>query len=81
MPSPSNNALTGRNSFGGRINVGGVSSAFGSRSASPQPFVFAAVSSDPEPDLDAARSLLRREAWATLDALIRQRGIDTEGVA
>lgn len=43
--------------------------------------VFAAVSSDPEPDLDAARSLLRREAWATLDALIRQRGIDTEGVA
>lgn len=43
--------------------------------------VFAAVASDPEPDLDAARSLLRREAWATLDALIRQRGIDTEGAA
>ena len=43
--------------------------------------VFAAVSSDPEPDLDAARELVRREAWATLDALIRQRGIDTEGAA
>jgi DNA repair protein SbcD/Mre11 len=43
--------------------------------------VFAAVAGDPEPDLDAARDLLRREAWATLDALIRQRGIDTEGAA
>jgi histidinol-phosphate aminotransferase len=32
-------------------------------------------------DLDAARELVRREAWATLDALIRQRGIDTEGAA
>jgi hypothetical protein len=41
--------------------------------------VFAAVSSDPEPDLDTARALLRREAWATLDALVRQRGIDAEG--
>lgn len=43
--------------------------------------VFAAVSHDPEPDLDDARDMLRREAWATLDALIRQRGIDTEGAA
>jgi hypothetical protein len=44
--------------------------------------VFAAVASDPEPDLDAARELLRREAWATLDALVRQRGIDiSEGEA
>ena len=43
--------------------------------------VFAAVASDPEPDLDDARELLRREAWATLDALVRQRGIDTEGAA
>jgi hypothetical protein len=43
--------------------------------------VFAAVAGDPEPDLDAARELLRQEAWATLDALVRQRGIDTEGAA
>ena len=41
--------------------------------------VFAAVSGDPEPDLEAARALLRREAWATLDALVRQRGIDQDG--
>ena len=43
--------------------------------------VFSAVASDPAPDLDDARDLLRREAWATLDALVRQRGIDTEGAA
>lgn len=41
--------------------------------------VFAAIASDPEPDLDAAKALLRREAWTTLDALVRQRGIDQEG--
>ncbi|HYH10832.1 MAG TPA: hypothetical protein VD789_00660 [Thermomicrobiales bacterium] len=41
--------------------------------------VFATISSDPEPDLEAARGLLRREAWATLDALVRQRGIDQDG--
>lgn len=41
--------------------------------------VFATVSSDPEPNLEAARGLLRREAWATLDALVRQRGIDEDG--
>lgn len=41
--------------------------------------VFAAVSGDPEPGVDAARSLLRREAWATLNALVQQRGIDQEG--
>jgi hypothetical protein len=41
--------------------------------------VFAAISSDPDPDLEEARRLLRREAWATLDALVRQRGIDQDG--
>jgi hypothetical protein len=41
--------------------------------------VFATVSSDPEPGIDEARALLRREAWATLDALVRQRGIDDNG--
>lgn len=41
--------------------------------------VFASIASDPEPDLDAARALLRREAWTTLDALARQRGIGQEG--
>lgn len=41
--------------------------------------VFAAISSDPEPDLEAARGVLRREAWATLDTLVRQRGIDQDG--
>jgi hypothetical protein len=40
---------------------------------------FAAVSGDPEPGLDDGRGLLRREAWATLDELVRQRGIDTTG--
>ena len=34
---------------------------------------------DHEPDLESARTLLRQEAWATLDALVRQRGIDQEG--
>lgn len=34
---------------------------------------------NPEPDLETARALLRREAWVTLDALVRQRGIDQEG--
>ena len=41
--------------------------------------VFASISSDPEPDLEEARALLRHEAWATLDALVRQRGIDQDG--
>jgi DNA repair protein SbcD/Mre11 len=40
--------------------------------------VFAAVSHDPEPGVEEARALLLREAWATLHALVRQRGIDQE---
>lgn len=41
--------------------------------------VFASVAGDDEPDLERARTLLRREAWVALDALVRQRGIDQEG--
>ena len=37
MPSPENSAVTGRNSFGGRISVGGVSSGRASRSKMPHP--------------------------------------------
>lgn len=38
--------------------------------------VFAAVANDPEPDTDLARTILRRESWTVLDALIRQRGVE-----
>ena len=38
--------------------------------------VFATVANDPEPDTDAARTLLRRESWNVLDALVRQRGVE-----
>lgn len=38
--------------------------------------VFATVASDPEPDTDMARDVLRRESWNVLDALIRQRGVE-----
>ncbi len=41
--------------------------------------VFASIASDDEPDLESARIMLRREAWVTLDALVRQRGIEGEG--
>ncbi|CAN5837271.1 hypothetical protein BH20CHL2_BH20CHL2_09870 [soil metagenome] len=40
---------------------------------------FASVAGDDEPDLERAQTLLRREAWVALDALVRQRGIDQEG--
>jgi DNA repair protein SbcD/Mre11 len=38
--------------------------------------VFAGVASDPAPDEEMARTILRREAWSVLDALVRQRGVD-----
>jgi DNA repair protein SbcD/Mre11 len=38
--------------------------------------VFAGVAHDPTPETDAARTLLRREAWHVLDTLVRQRGVD-----
>lgn len=37
--------------------------------------VFAGVAHDPAPDADTARTVLRREAWNVLDALVRQRGV------
>lgn len=37
---------------------------------------FATVANDPEPNIDAARTLLRRESWNVLDALVRQRGVE-----
>lgn len=38
--------------------------------------VFAAIAGDPEPDLSAAATHLRREGWTILDALIHQRGME-----
>lgn len=38
--------------------------------------VFAGVAHDPEPDVDLARTYLRRESWNVLDALVRQRGVE-----
>jgi len=38
--------------------------------------VFAAIGGDPEPDLATARTVLRRESWTLLDALIQQRGME-----
>ena len=41
MPSPWKSAATGRNSLGGRMSVGGVSSVRASRMRSPHAFVTA----------------------------------------
>lgn len=38
--------------------------------------VFASIAGDPEPDLAAAATHLRREGWTLLDALIDQRGME-----
>jgi predicted phosphodiesterase len=38
--------------------------------------VFASIAGDPEPDLATAATLLRREGWTILDALIHQRGME-----
>lgn len=38
--------------------------------------VFASIAGDPEPDLAAAATRLRREGWTLLDALIQQRGME-----
>jgi DNA repair exonuclease SbcCD nuclease subunit len=38
--------------------------------------VFAGVANDSAPDAEAARTLLRREGWNVLDALVCQRGVD-----
>lgn len=38
--------------------------------------VFASVADDPEPDVEDARTILRRESWNVLDALVRQRGVE-----
>lgn len=38
--------------------------------------VFAGVAHDAAPDEETARTILRREAWSVLDALVRQRGVD-----
>lgn len=40
---------------------------------------FASVLGDSGPDLESARTMVRREAWVVLDALVRQRGIDEGG--
>lgn len=37
--------------------------------------VFAGAAHDPAPDAETARTVLRREAWNVLDALVRQRGV------
>ena len=41
IPRPANSAATGRNSLGGRMSVGGVSSPSGSRNRRPHAFVTA----------------------------------------
>lgn len=38
--------------------------------------VFAGVAHDAAPDEETARTMLRREAWTVLDALVRQRGVE-----
>lgn len=37
--------------------------------------VFAGAAHDPAPGPESARTILRREAWTVLDALVRQRGV------